>query len=447
MKTSYNSNIQTNINNRITLLLFLLSILLLGGCSIVERFRNTVVERPPYKVSEEVEDLHNGLFIADLHADSLLWNRDLLNRHNYGHVDIPRLVEGKVALQVFSVVTKVPFALNPNRASDNTDLITPLVIVQGRPIRTWGSLMERAKDQADKLIEYTKKSRCEINEACTCEGNNTCSDNNVTCTNVNGVCRNINTKHLKFIKSVNDLNDLISERETDLKLVGVLLAIEGAHVLEYDDSVEEEIATRTALENLEVLYNKGFRMIGLTHFFDNKVGGSAHGTNKGGLEKFGEKLIQKMKDMHMVIDLAHASPKLIEDVLKEVGKEPAVPVIVSHTGVLGTCYSQRNISDKAIKGIARTGGIIGIGMFEDAVCNNTIENTANAIRYVADLVGVKYVAVGSDFDGSVKTPMDASGMKLLTDALKNHQHFEDKEIELIMGENVIRVLREVLPQD
>jgi len=434
MANGHNSNQKITISKTV-LCLVLIIIVSSCGCGIIERFANPVEQKPPYVVPDEVENFHNHLFISDLHADSLLWNRNLLNRYNYGHVDIPRLVDGNVALQVFSAVTKVPFCTNSNQNSDKTDSITLLVIIQGWPIRTWGSLMERALYQADKLIKYTEKSRCEVNEACTCKDNITCSVNSITCTDVSGVCNNVNKKHLKLIKSVKDLDDLISERKSDPELVGALLAIEGAHVLE------------GKLDNLDKLYNKGFRMIGLTHFFDNEVGGSAHGMKKRGLNEFGKELIHKMQAKDMVIDLAHASPKLIEDVLKEIGNNPTTPVIVSHTGVRETCPGKRNISDIEIKGIAGTGGIIGIGAFEEAVCSNTIENTANAIRHVVDLVGVEHVAVGSDFDGGVKTPMDASGMALLTDALMNHQHFTEDQIKLIMGGNVVRVLRAVLPQN
>ncbi|MGH9552353.1 MAG: hypothetical protein ACRD3W_23400, partial [Terriglobales bacterium] len=59
-------------------------------------------------VSEHAKELHQSLFIVDLHADSLLWDRDLLTRNSRGHADIPRLIEGNVALQAFTIVTKVP---------------------------------------------------------------------------------------------------------------------------------------------------------------------------------------------------------------------------------------------------------------------------------------------------------------------------------------------------
>src|SRR5689334_18831601 len=74
----------------------------------VEKGRNVILNPPPYNASEAAKELHKRLLIADLHADTLLWNRDLLKRSDYGHVDVPRLIEGNVAVQGFTVVTKTP---------------------------------------------------------------------------------------------------------------------------------------------------------------------------------------------------------------------------------------------------------------------------------------------------------------------------------------------------
>jgi hypothetical protein len=87
----------------------------------VEKRYNRVSLPPPYWVREEVEALHKRLFVADLHADPLLWRRNLLKRYDYGHVDIPRLVEGNVALQVFGVVTKAPKGINFERNDEPTN--------------------------------------------------------------------------------------------------------------------------------------------------------------------------------------------------------------------------------------------------------------------------------------------------------------------------------------
>jgi DNA-binding transcriptional LysR family regulator len=83
-----------------------------------ERRLNPVATVGPYRLSPAVADLHERLTVVDLHADSLLWGRDLLQRVDRGHVDVPRLLEGGVALQVFAVATKVPRHLNIERNDD-----------------------------------------------------------------------------------------------------------------------------------------------------------------------------------------------------------------------------------------------------------------------------------------------------------------------------------------
>lgn len=111
----------------------------------------------------------------------------------------------------------------------------------------------------------------------------------------------------------------------------------------------------------------------------------------------------------------------------------------------GTCNYNRNLSDSEIIGIAKTGGVIGIGYWPHAICGNDARAIAKAIRYVTALVGVKHVALGSDFDGACTTPFDASALEQVTQALMD-EHFNESQIRLIMGENALRVLREGLPQ-
>ena len=84
---------------------------------------NQVINKPPYTVSEKAKQLHEKLFVADLHADSLLWKRDLNQKDTVGQVDIPRMFEGNVALQAFTVVTKSPKGLNIENNDDKTDNI------------------------------------------------------------------------------------------------------------------------------------------------------------------------------------------------------------------------------------------------------------------------------------------------------------------------------------
>jgi len=360
----------------------------------VDRIYNTFAQAAPYQASEAARNLHARLFVADLHADQLLWTRDLLDRSAHGHVDVPRLLEGQVALQVFSVVTKSPWAQNYDRNPGNTDRITPLVVAQRWPVRTWTSLKERALYQAEKLQDAATRS--------------------------NG--------RLVLIRTQGDLDAYLARRTRDPDAVAALLAMEGLHPLEGD------------FANVDVFYEAGYRMLGLTHFFDNEVAGSAHGLEKGGLTDLGRRVVRRMEERRILVDLAHVAPKAIDDVLAMATR----PVVVSHTGVQGTCPGPRNLTDRHLQRIAELGGVVGIGFWDGAVCGISAAAIVRAIRYAVDHIGVEHVALGSDFDGSVHTPFDVTGLVLLTEALLEDGFTED-EIRLIMGGNILRLLRASLP--
>jgi membrane dipeptidase len=356
---------------------------------------NAVVDPGPYAVGEPAQTLHETLFVADLHGDSLLWGRDLLARASWGHIDLPRLREGNVALQAFTVVTKVPAGINiESNSADARDQITLLAVSLRWPRDTWTSLRARALHQAELLHEASERS-----------GNT-----------------------LRVIKSREDLETFERDRAERPELVAGLLGVEGAHCLEGE------------LDNVDVLFDAGFRMIGLTHFFDNELGGSAHGIDKGGITEFGRAAVRRMEELGIVVDIAHASPALIDDVLAMATK----PLLVSHTGVQGTCDNRRNLSDEHIQAIAKNGGIIGIGLWDTAVCGNDAAATARAMKYVAELVGVEHVALGSDNDGAVTTPFDVSGFGLITEALQA-EGFGDEDLAKMMGGNVREFFKKALP--
>src|SRR5690606_33668514 len=106
-----------------------------------------------------------------------------------------------------------------------------------------------------------------------------------------------------FIKSKVDFEKLLDARKSDKNVIGAMLGIEGGHALE------------GKIENLDLVYNAGVRMIGPTHFFDNEFGGSAHGQSGEGLSEFGKSAIKRMNELGILIDLAHSSPAIVEDVL------------------------------------------------------------------------------------------------------------------------------------
>ena len=377
----------------IAILVGLLSLVLLAPLQ-AERLVNGVEHEAPYLASSGAQQLHQRLIVADLHADTLLWSRDVLERARYGHVDVPRLIQGNVALQVFAAATKAPWGMNYDRNPSDSDMFTLLTALQRWPRATWTSLTQRALYQAQKLREAAARSQ----------------------------------GTLVLIESASDLDAFLARRRRESKIVGAVLAIEGLHALEGE------------LSRLDSLYQAGFRIMAPTHFFDNALGGSAHGMEKQGLTEFGRRVIRRMEELRITVDLAHAAPALIDDVLDMATRS----VLVSHTGVKGTCEGSRNLSDEHVRRIAATGGVIGIGFWDGAVCEIDPRSIVRAIRHVAKLAGVDHVGLGSDFDGGTHTPFDTTGLVQLTEALLS-DGFSQAEIRKIMGTNVIRLLKELLP--
>jgi microsomal dipeptidase-like Zn-dependent dipeptidase len=324
-----------------------------------------------------------------------LWGRDLLDRDTVGQIDIPRLADGNVALQVFSLPTKTPRGLNIERNDDKSDNITLLALTERWPPATWNSLTERALYQARRLHQFAKGSR----------------------------------GGFVVIESSTDLANYLDRRAKDRNLTAGLLSIEGAHALD------------GKLENLDVLYRAGYRMISPSHFFDTDIGGAAAGIEKIGLTEKGREWVRQMEARHMIVDLAHASPKTIEDVLAMATR----PVVVSHTGVKGTCNNNRNLSDDQIRAVAAKGGLIGIGYWDMATCGTDARAIVKAMRYVSNLVGAEHLALGSDFDGAVTEPFDTTGIVKITEAMMD-AGFTEAEIRMAMGENAIKFLHENLPE-
>jgi microsomal dipeptidase-like Zn-dependent dipeptidase len=362
--------------------------------SRTERRLNRVADPGPYLVPPTAADLHERLTIVDLHADSLLWGRDLLVRADRGHVDVPRMVEGNVALQVFAVPTKVPRHMSYDRNDDRSDDIALVALVQGWPRPTWRSLLARAEYLAARFSAFAAASG----------------------------------GRLTVIRSTADLDSFLARRTTDPSLVAGLLAIEGAHALDDD------------LANLARLDAAGFRMVGLAHFFDNAFAGSAHGVEQGGLTGAGRELVGELERRRILVDLAHASAATIDDVLSIATR----PVIASHTGVRGVSDHSRNLSDDQLRGIAATGGMVGIGFWPTASGGDDAASIARSIAHADAIVGADHVGLGSDFDGAVPTPFDVSGMAVLTATLLA-EGLDEATIAAVMGGTAVRFLRETLP--
>ena len=358
---------------------------------IVENKRNAVTPHDPFPVSAQAQALHDQLTIGDWHADTLLWRRSLLDRADRGHVDLPRLIAGNVALQMFTAVTKSPAGQDyDGNSADAADSITSLVVAQLWPPRTWNSLLERAIHQSKRLHDYADASGGQ----------------------------------LRVIKTRTDLETLLADRAAGQIVVGGMLGVEGAHAIEGD------------IANLDKLVAAGHRMIGLQHFFDNTLGGSLHDEGNHGLTDFGRQVVAEVQTRGLILDLAHSSTQVARDVLEFTD----MPIVVSHTGIFSVCPVKRNFPDELMQAIAATDGVIAIGYWADVTCDDSPLGVAATIKAAVDLLGEDHVSLGSDFDGAVTTSFDASQLASLTHALLEIG-LTEAQITKIMGGNMIRVLR------
>ncbi len=164
----------------------------------VEARMNPVAPVPATPVSERAAALHATLRVADLHADSLLWGRDLLARGTRGAVDVPRLIEGNVALQVLSMPVRTPRGLNIERNEDSSDQVLALAIAKRWPPATWGRLLPRVEHLVAQARGFEARSH--------------------------GAFR--------ILTSQVDLAAYLAAREARGGMTAALLSIEGAHALE-----------------------------------------------------------------------------------------------------------------------------------------------------------------------------------------------------------------------
>ena len=361
----------------------------------IDRLSNQIVGDAGRAPSAKALALHQQLIVGDLHADSALWGRDLLADNGWGQVDLPKLIAGGAALQMFTTVTKSPRGQNYERnVTDAPDNITLLGLAQRWPADARDSLLGRALLQGERV-------------------------------------RSAVAAHpgFAFIQSKRDLEALLARRARGENAVGALLGTEGAHALDGE------------LDSIERLYAAGFRMVGLQHFFDNRLGGSLHGESQSGLTDFGKRAVRAMQARGILIDVAHSSEATVHDTLQETG---GAALIVSHTGFNGHCPSPRNISDETMAMIAEAGGLIGVGFWADVTCGEGIDAIVSAIRYGIDHFGLDHIALGSDWDGSVTTPIGAAQLPYLTQALLDAE-FNEAEIHAVMGGNMARFLATHLP--
>ncbi|PKP09557.1 MAG: membrane dipeptidase [Bacteroidetes bacterium HGW-Bacteroidetes-4] len=254
--------------------------------------------------------------------------------------------------------------------------------------------------------------------------------------------------------------------------------------------IENGYALGNQLENVDYFYQRGARYITLVHTRNNGLADSStdkDGPEFNGLSEFGKKVVERMNQLGLMIDVSHASDSAFYDVLQT----SKAPVIASHSCARALCDNPRNLSDDMLRALAKNGGVIQMCILSDYVKamsgypardsakaafkerhtnwdNYTPEERRQGIRewyqldvdfppvlaQVSDVVdhidhmvkiaGIDHVGIGTDFDGGggVQGCFDVSEMGNITLELVK-RGYSEKEIEKIWGGNFMRVFKQV----
>ncbi|ODH53043.1 hypothetical protein GX48_00913 [Paracoccidioides brasiliensis] len=201
---------------------------------------------------------------------------------------------------------------------------------------------------------------------------------------------------------------------------------------------------------LRQMYDLGVRYVTITHNCDNAFGTAASTVAAGGEDKgltqFGSEFVREMNRLGMLIDLSHASIKLMADVLAET----KAPVIFSHSSAYALSQHVRNVPDDILRRVAKNGGIVMVTfvpMFLDVKNPSSVDihKAADHIFHVAELSAWDHVGVGSDFDGMGDVPIGLENVSKFPQLVKVllERGATEEQVRKFAGENILRVLSEV----
>lgn len=388
-----------------------------------------------------------GLFLADLHCDTLLWGVDPLASRGGGHVDGPRLAASGMSLQVFAAPTWTPM---PFRNDEDRLVVSARSFDQSHglfPTELLTPARERNRKRRSRALAIARRFHEMIRDSQSVKA----------------------PFQATALMDSADLDGLA--RGDGRPRIGVMLALEGLHWLGEDDPADRVKAA------VDELYEAGFRMMAPTHRFSNGLGGaSENSAGRGGLTPAGRKWLNHCFERRIVVDLAHASSALIREAsgMALTRDDGPRPIIVSHSGIKAVHPQARNLSDGDIRAVASTGGVIGIGFWRSAMgwtddepfqakMGRIVESFVEALNilsephFAEEMEGrfgrydpYEHLAFGSDFDGATTTAFDVTGVSHVVASLalarnqKMQTIFPRDKLALIAGENTVRVLRAAL---
>jgi membrane dipeptidase len=311
-------------------------------------------------------DLHHEAVVVDLHCDTILavasGSRDIGTRSADGHIDLPRLREGGMDVQVFAHFVHPRFS--------------------GEGYARVRSLLEAF----DRLVAAHPDL--------------------VPVTTVEAM-----------------------ERAVGAGRIAIVLAVENGTALD------------GRLEHLERLYAHGVRMMSLTWNASNELADGAAEERHGGLTPLGRRVVARMQDLGMIVDLSHLSERSFWDVLEATDG----PLIATHSNAAALTPHRRNLSDRQLQALAARGGVVGVNFYPAFTGGATLAAVLDHIDHLVAVMGEDHVALGSDFDGFTQTVAgleDVARLPQLTAGLLQ-RGYGSRAVRKILGGNALRLFRQV----
>ncbi len=234
----------------------------------------------------------------------------------------------------------------------------------------------------------------------------------------------------QFIQSSNEGARLATTPEAIRRnhkegVLSIFHGIEGAHALGIDVSLVREAV------------QSGVVFIGPVHLSGNEYGGTSTLGSNQDLTELGRALIREMNEERVLVDLAHAGPRAFDTAVALT----TLPPLVSHAGARAIHDTWRNLRDEQIRAVAERRGVIGVMLTPPALAQPDLREALEHLEHIINIGGEEVGAIGSDFDGYVKPPIDATGLIQLTE-LMLQKGWSEARIKKILGENVLRILGE-----
>ena len=269
--------------------------------------------------------------------------------------------------------------------------------------------------------------------------------------------------HQNFVVHCKTVDDIIDAHQNGK--VAWVAVMEGAMMIENE------------LDRIDLLFGFGLRSLGITYSESNALGSGLKEARDGGLTKFGQKAVERMNKVGLLIDCSHTGDQTALDTIEHSSK----PIILSHIGAKALWNSNRLAPDDVLKACADKGGVIGIEAAPHTTLTadhrqHNLDAVMQHFEYIKDLVGIDHVTLGPDTlygdhvglhkaysaalslkesKGTGQKGMEFDPVEFV-DGLENPTEgsynivrwlvkngYSDADMAKVMGQNTLRLLREV----